>query len=169
MTLIEDMSETQRQAWITLLVDATVFFVFLKGMMTGLSINTLSAAGLSKFILGLIITTVILHIIIQSVFAARVRLEADQEDTSLKDERDLRIERKGATYGFWILAILLNILIGHIVIQNGIDSIPEIAENHQSFFDYRNTSHLVFALILATFLGDIVKNIVMIISYRSGE
>jgi len=166
MTYIEDMSETQRQAWITLLVDTAVFVVFIKGMTSGLSIDTLSAAGLSKFVLGLIVTTVILHIIIQSVFAGRTRLENEADDRGLKDERDIRIERKGASYGFYVLSILISILIGHIVIQNGLESIPEIAGKQQSFFDYTNTSHLVFALILAAFIGDMIKNAVMILSYR---
>lgn len=166
MTLIEDMSETQRQAWITLIVDMAVFVVFLKGMTTGKSIDTLSAAQLSSFVIGLIVTTIVLHIIIQSVFALRKRGEPDDD---FKDERDIRIERKGASYGFYVLSVLLSILIGHIVIQNGLDSIPKISEKHQSFFDYTNTSHLVFALILASFLADIVKNGIMILAYRMGE
>jgi len=132
-------------------------------MTTGFSIDTLSAADLSKLVLSLIIITIILHIIIQSVFAARTRgLEND-----LKDERDVRIERKGASYGFHILSIFLTIIIGHIVIQNGLDSLPDISEKHQAVFDYTNTSHLVFALITAAFLGDIIKNAVMLWAYRS--
>lgn len=166
MTLIEDMSETQRQAWITLIVDLVVFVVFLKGMTTGRSIDTLGASQLSSFVIGLIVTTIVLHIIIQSVFAARKRGEPDDD---LKDERDIRIEHKGASYGFYVLSILVSILIGHIVIQNGLNAIPEISEKHQSFFDYMNTSHLVFALIFATFLGDIAKNVVMLLAYRRGE
>jgi len=47
-----------------------------------------------------------------------------------------------------------------------LESIPEIAGKQQSFFDYTNTSHLVFALILAAFIGDMIKNAVMILSYR---
>ncbi len=162
MTRIEDMSETERQSWVTLIVDVAVFFIFIKGMTTAGSIDTLSAPALSSFILGLIITTVILHIIIQSIFAARKR----SEDDDLKDERDVRIERKGASYGFYVVAILLNILIGHIVIQNGIDALPNVTDRYEGFFDYTNTSHLVFALTFAAFLGDIVKNTVMILAYR---
>ena len=158
------MSETQRQAWITLLVDAIVFVIFLKGMTTGYSIDSLPAGALSSFVIGLIIATVFLHIIIQSVFAARVRLLDREEE--IKDERDIRMERKGATYGFYVLSIFLTILIGHIVIQNGLGAVPEIADHRQSFFDFTNPSHLVFALILATFIGDIVKNAVMIRSYQ---
>lgn len=163
MTLIEDMSETQRQAWITFIVDVTVFAIFIKGMTTAFSIDTLSAGGLSRFVISLIVATVILHIIIQSVFAARKRGEPDDD---FKDERDIRIERKGASYGFYALSILVSVLIGHIVIQNGIDAIPGTTEGYRGAFDYTNTSHLVFALIFATFIGDIIKNAVMIMAYR---
>jgi len=163
MVRIEDMSQTERQAWIALMVDVTVFVIFIKGMTTAFSIDTLSAAALSSLVIGLIVTTVVLHIIIQSVFTLRKRGDSDDD---VKDERDIRVERKGSTYGFYILAILVNILVGHIVIQNGLNAIPDITDKHQSFFDYTNTSHLVFALIFAAFLGDIVKNAVMIREYR---
>ena len=166
MTRIEDMSETQRQAWITLIVDVTVFVIFLKGMMTGGSIDTLSPGQLSAFVIGLIVMTVILHIIIQSVFAARKRGEPDDD---MKDERDVRIERKGASSGFFILAIFINILVGHIVIQNSVEGLADDRVSFVSVFDFTNTSHLVFVLLAAAFLADIVKNGVMILAYRSGE
>lgn len=162
MTRIEDMSETERQSWVTLIVDVVVFIIFLRAMTRGVSIESFDPAGLSKLVLGVIIVTVILHIIIQSIFAVRAR---GQED-NLKDERDTLIERKGSHLGFYVLSILLAILIGHIVIQNGLNAIPEISEKHQSVFDYTNTSHLVFALIFMTFMGDIVKNAVMVLAYR---
>ena len=161
MTL-EDMSETHRQSWITLIVDVAVFIVFWKAMTTGWSIDTLSPAGLSQLVIGLIIITIVLHIIIQSIFAVRTR----NDKTKDKDEWDIEIERKGATRGFYVLSIFLAIIVGHIVIQNGLNAIPEISEKHQTFFDYTNTSHLVFALITASFMGDIVKNATMILAYR---
>ncbi len=163
MTLIQDMSETQRQAWVTIIVDVCVFIYFLKKMTTAGSIDTLSASGLSTLMIGLIITTIILHAIIASVFA--VRKGGDGED-DIKDERDVRIERKGATYGFYFLAIFMNIIIGHIVIQNGLDNLPNTTAGYDGPFDYTNTSHLVFALTCAAFIGDIIKNGVMIWAYR---
>ena len=110
----------------------------------------------------MIITTIILHTVIASVFAGRKR----RDDDGLKDERDIRIERKGATYGFYFLAIFMNIIIGHIVIQNGLDNLPNTIAGYDGPFNYTNTSHLVFALTVAAFLGDIIKNGVMILAYR---
>ena len=166
MTRIEDMSETQRQAWITLIVDVAVFVIFLRGMMTGRSIDTLSPGHLSAFIISLIVTTIVLHIIIQAVFAARKRGEPDDD---LKDERDVRIERKGASYGFYVLTLFINLLVGHIVLQNSIEGLADDRVSFVSVFDFTNTSHLVFALLFAAFVADIIKNATMIIAYRRGE
>ena len=165
MTLIEDMSETQRQAWVTLIIDLFVFIYFLRTMTTSRSIDTLSANGLGSLMIGLIIMTIILHVVIAAVFAARGR----SDDEGLKDERDVRIERKGATYGFYFLAIFMNIIIGHIVIQNGFDNLPNTTAGYVGPFDYTNTSHLVFALTAAVFIGDIIKNGVMVLAYRGAN
>ena len=162
MTLIRDMSETQRQAWVTLIVDLFVFIYFLRAMTTSRSIDTLSSSGLVSLMIGVIITTIILHAVITAVFAARGR----SHDEGLKDERDVRIERKGATYGFYFLAIFMNIIIGHIVIQNGLENLPNTTAGYAGSFDYTNTSHLVFVLTAAAFIGDIIKNGVMVFAYR---
>lgn len=162
MTLIKDMSETQRQAWITLIVDVTVFVYFFRRATTSWRIDTLEPRELSLLFIGVIIATVIMHIIIQSIFAAR----AHSEEEDLKDERDVRIERKGAASGFYFLALCVNLIIGHIVLQNGIDVYPETAKGYRGLFDYTNTSHLVFALLFAAFMADIIKNSVMVSAYH---
>jgi len=170
MTLIQDMSETQRQAWITIIVDSAVFIYFFGKMTTAGSINTLSPHGLSKLMLGVIIFTVIMHAVINAVFAARMAKE-DIEEEGLKDERDIRIERKGNSYGFYVLAAFVYVIIFQVILQSGLDGIPNTGEDYgyKSWFDYQNTSHLVFALATASFVADIIKNGVMILAYRGGE
>lgn len=167
MTLIEDMSETQRQAWITLLVDCAVFIYFVGKMTFGRTIETLSAAGLGKIMLTIIIFTIVAHIIIHSVFGARLATK-NLEEGGLKDERDVRIERKGNSYGFHVLAAFVYVLIFQILLQNGLDGVPNTGADYgyKSWFDYTNTTHLVFGLASAAFIADIVKNLVMILAYR---
>ncbi len=165
MTRIEDMSETQRRAWMTLIVDVAVFLVFLRGATTDWSIDTLSAGGQTSLFIGVIIMTIILHAIIASLFEQRQR----KDDITDKDERDINIERKGASYGFYFLAIFLNLIVGHIVLQNSFDNFPEATAGYDAVFDYRNTSHLVFALLSAAFIGDIIKNATMIFAYHWGR
>lgn len=163
MTKIEDMSETQRQAWTTLIVDSFVFLYFLKNITTDWSIDTLSSGRLTELFLGVIITTIILHAVIASVFAARKRAE----DEDIKDERDIEIERKGASYGFGFLAVFLNIIVGHIVLENSINGLENVTAGYTGLFTFTNPSHLVFALLSAAFIGDIIKNATMILAYRN--
>jgi len=167
MTYIEDMSETQRQAWITLIVDVFVFIYFVGKITGGFTILTLSASGLSYLMLKVVIITVIMHAIIHGVFAARRR----GDDDLIKDERDIRIERKGNSYGFFILAAFLYVIIFQILLQNGFDGLDNPQSNHsyKSWFDYTNTTHLVFALTAASFVADIVRNGVMIMTYRGHD
>ena len=63
----------------------------------------------------------------------------------------------------------MNIIIGHIVIQNGFDNLPNTTACYVGPFDYTNTSHLVFALTAAVFIGDIIKNGVMVLAYRGAN
>jgi len=167
MTYIEDMSETQRQAWITLIVDVFVFIYFVGKITGGFTILTLSASGLSYLMLKVVIITVIMHAIIHGVFAARRR----SDDDLIKDERDIRIERKGNSYGFFILAAFLYVIIFQILLQNGFDGLDNPQSNHsyKSWFNYTNTTHLVFALTAASFAADIVRNSVMIMTYRGHD
>ena len=162
MTRIEDMSETQRKAWMTLIVDVAVFLYFIKAMTTDFAVDTLSSGALISLFIGIIVITIIMHAVIASIFA--VRKNADEPD--FKDERDIKIERKGASYGFYFLAIFLNIIVGHIILQNSIEGLEGELGDYQGPFDFRNTSHLVFALLSAAFIGDIIKNGIMILSYR---
>ena len=75
MTRIEDMSETQRQSWITLLADGAVFIWLWQKMTIGLSPQVVHS-GMGEFgalIIRAIIITVILHAVIASIFELRKR------------------------------------------------------------------------------------------------
>ena len=71
MTKIEDMSEPQRQAWITLLADGAVFAYFWSKTTIGLS-PKLIHTNIKEFggiILSVVIVTVILHAVIAAIEA----------------------------------------------------------------------------------------------------
>jgi len=155
MIRLEDMSETHRQAWATLIVDVTVFIFFLQKMVVGDSVNDYAPKELVGIFVGLIIVTIILHAVIASVFAVRKR----SDDTELKDERDIKIERKGASYGFYFLAVVMNIMAGQLLLETSIT-------DYQGVVTMTNTSHLFFVLVSAAFIGDIIKNGVMVLSFR---
>lgn len=162
MTLIEDMSETERQSWMTLMVDVCVFIWFVGKMTYGSfmnwSLETHSPGGLVSIFVGVIVVTIILHAVIAGVFEMRKRADHSEE----KDERDINIARRGAAAGFAFLAIAVNVIAAQIIIENSI-------EGYEFWLSLKNTSHMVFVLLGSAFIGDIIKNGVMVYAYRGHE
>ena len=157
MTKIEDMSEPQRQAWITLLADGAVFVYFWSKTTIGLSpqlIHT-NIEEFGEIILSVVIATVILHAVIASIFDMRKRKEAYE-----KDERDITIERKGAHWGYrlmqWGVGGVIITLLAHNLI--GIDYKPPVS--------IQKPAEIVFALLVVSYVADLVKQGIMIWAYR---
>lgn len=159
MTKLEDMSETERQSWMTLLVDVSVFIWFVSKMTYGrfpnLSLETISPDGLMKLYISVIVITLILHAVIAAIFAARRRSDHTEE----KDERDILIDRKGAAYGFGFLAVMLNIVTFMYLFENTVDG-------YDFWLSLNNVSHMFFVLLSLAFVGDIIKNTVMVLAFR---
>ena len=156
MTKIEDMSETQRQAWITLLADGAVFAYFWSNTTMGLSpqlIHT-NMEGFSRIILSVVIVTIIVHSVIGAIFDMRKRKEAYK-----KDERDIAIERKGAHWGYrlmqWGLGGIIVTLLMHNLIS---DYAPPIS--------IQKPAEIIFAMLVVSYVADLVKQGVMIWAYR---
>lgn len=160
MTMIADMSEPERQSWVTLMADVCVFSIFLKAMTSGslptdISINTHGASDLVGVYISIIVATIIIHAVIASIFALRGKAEGFE-----RDERDVEIERKGARNGFWIVSIAINIIIFQLLVEN---SLPG---DYQPLFSVLSPSHMFFALMGTMFLGDIVYRTTMVLAYR---
>jgi len=158
VTRIEDMSEPQRQAWITLLADGAVFVYFWSKTTIGLSpqlIHT-NIEEFSEIILGVIIATVICHSVIGAIFDMRKRKEAYE-----KDERDIAIERKGAHWGYRLMqwgvgGIIITLLLHNLV---GPDYAPPVS--------IQKPAEIIFALIVVGYVADLIKQGVVIWAYRT--
>lgn len=157
MTKIEDMSEPERQAWITLLADGAVFAYFWSKTTIGLS-PKLIHTNINEFgeiILGVVIVTVILHAVIAAIFDLRKRKEPYE-----KDERDITIERKGAHWGYrlmqWGVGGVIVTLLLHSLI--GTNYIPPIS--------IQKPAEIIFALMVVSYIADLVKQGIMIWAYR---
>jgi len=157
VTKIEDMSEPQRQAWITLLADGAVFVYFWSKTTIGLSpqlIHT-NIEEFGEIILSVVIATVILHAVIASIFDMRKRKEPYE-----KDERDITIERKGAHWGYrlmqWGVGGVIITLLAHNLI--GIDYKPPVS--------IQKPAEIVFALLVVSYVADLMKQGIMIWAYR---
>ena len=157
MTKIEDMSEPERQAWITLLADGAVFAYFWSKTTIGLS-PRLIHTEMKEFggiILSVVIATVIVHAIIASIFEMRKRKDAYQ-----KDERDITIERKGAHWGYRLMqwgvgGVIVTLLLHNMV---GADYTPPIS--------IEKPAEIIFALLVVSYIADLVKQGIMILAYR---
>ena len=158
MTKIEDMSEPQRQAWITLLADGAVFVYFWSKTTIGLSpqlIHT-NIEEFGEIILSVVIATVILHAVIASIFDMRKRKEAYE-----KDERDITIERKGAHWGYRLMqwgvgGVIVTLLLHNVV---GADYAPPSP--------IQKPAEIIFVLIIVSYVADLVKQAVVIWAYRT--
>ncbi|PHR92269.1 MAG: hypothetical protein COA69_07760 [Robiginitomaculum sp.] len=159
MTSIADMSEQERQSWMTLLADICVFSVFWSQMVRGKSIESLSPGDLMGVYIGIIVMTIILHIIIASIFALR-----SPKDDNAKDERDVEIERKGARNAFWVVSILINIIIAVLLAENSVGE-GYLGPN-MGLLSVLSPSHMFFALMSTAFIGDIVYRATMVWAYR---
>lgn len=165
-TRLEDMSEVERRSWATLIVDVSVFIWFLNKMTTGgLSrpqLSTTDASDIVGIFIGAIIATIVLHAVIAGIFALRAG-----EDKGEKDERDITIERRGAAAAFWVLTVTINIIAITLLLEYaGADGANTNLDGYTPLYSFINPPAMVFALIVLSFVGDIVKNAVMVVSYR---
>lgn len=109
---------------------------------------------MGHFLSGLIILTIILHSAIAAVFEI-----VSKQDKSERDERDIEIERRGAFWGYRILQIGLGVVIvgmfmGHV-----------IGADYQAPLQFLSPVQIIFSLIVASYIADLVKHAVMIHGY----
>jgi len=114
-------------------------------------------ADFGEIILGVIIVTVILHAVIAAIFDMRKRKDAFEKD---EHERDIEIERKGAHWGYRLMqwgvgGIIVMIFLHHM---GGSDFIAPIS--------IEKTAEIIFALLVVSYVADLVKQGVMIWAYR---
>lgn len=158
MTKIEDMSETERASWTTLLADGAVFIYFWQKTTMG-GVPRLAHTDMAEFggiIARVIILTVILHVAISLFFEMRKRNEPYE-----KDERDIQIERKGALWGYRLMQYGAGAIIVTMLLHAGIgaDYTPSIS--------LEKPTEIIFGLLVVSYVADLVKHAVMIHAYRA--
>jgi len=157
VTKIEDMTEPQRQAWITLLADGAVFAYLWTKSTIGLSPKLIHTQmdDFGKIIISVIIATIIFHSVIGAIFDMRKRKEPYE-----KDERDITIERKGAHWGYRLMQWGIGGIIIVLLLQ------------HSEWKDYsppismQKPAEIIFALMIVNYVADLVKHGIMIWTYR---
>ena len=156
MTKIQDMSSTQRNSWLVLLADGAVFAWFWQKMTVGLSPIPIAydMREFSEIVLGVILSTVILHIVISSIFQI-----ASGSEKSGRDERDVLIERQGSVWGYRILQIGLGVVVVGMLLSAAVD------EGYNFLIAFSSPVQIIFGLMVASYVADLVKHAVMIHGY----
>ena len=158
MTRIADMSEPQRQAWITLLADGAVFTYLWSKSTIGLS-PKLIHTQMEEFggiILGVIIVTVICHAVMSAIFDMRKRKEPCETD-----ERDIAMERKGAHWAYRIMQFGIGAIIVTLLLH------------HSAWSDYappmsmKTPAEIIFALLVVSYIAGLAKQAIVIWAYRA--
>ena len=156
MAKIQDMSRTERQSWLVLLADGTVFFWLWQKMTMGLSPVPIAydMNEFGKIILSAVALTVVLHVIISTIF----ELSAKDEKGG-RDERDDLIERRGAFWGYRILQTGIGIVVvGMFLAAISGEGVP-------NFYTISTPVQIIFALMVTSYVADLVKHGVMIHGY----
>ena len=156
MTKIQDMSSTQRNSWLVLLADGAVFAWFWQKMTVGLSPIPIAydMREFSEIVLGVILLTVIIHIVISSIFQI-----ASGSEKSGRDERDVLIERQGSVWGYRILQIGLGVVVVGMLLSAAVD------EGYNFLIAFSSPVQIIFGLMVASYVADLVKHAVMIHGY----
>lgn len=157
MTKLEDMSEPERQSWITLLADGAVFLYLWQAMTQGYGFKaqSFSPSEIGGLFVNVVIVTIILHTAIALIFEMRKR-----KDPFTKDERDIRITAKGAHVGYSALQIGVGIVLISLLFQY------LAGDRYQGPVSVIKPVDMVFALCVISYGADLLKQAVQIYHYR---
>ena len=157
MTKLEDMSEPERQSWLTLLADGAVFIYVWQKMTQGFGFKaqSFSPDEIGEIFLGVVIVTVILHASIAAIFDMRKRKDPFEED-----ERDVRIAGHGNDIGYKALQFGVGAIIITLVLQY------IVGDDFQSPFSVIEPVEMIFALCVISYIADLLKHGLQIYHYR---
>mgnify|MGYP000430200998 CR=1 FL=1 len=158
MSIIADMSEPERQSWVTFLADGLVFIWFWKAVAPGWSLlpDAFSPEETAGLFLKLVIITIVYHVAISLAFALR-RGKGNVE----RDERDLDIQSYGTRVGYLALhfglgALIVSALLSYII---GDDYLSPIALTTPFQF--------IFAMTFISYVADLSRHGAALLRYRT--
>tara|TARA_R110002096_G_scaffold416576_2_gene619236 strand:- start:49464 stop:49919 length:456 start_codon:yes stop_codon:yes gene_type:complete len=149
-----DLSNREKEIWIELVVSmAVAIYYFTNAYNAGALFNIVNAE-LGKVVVNAIILSITSTIVLSIVFK--------QKSTEAKDERDIAIESKANSYSYYGLCVFITIIIGHIMISEGI-----------GYFDNEtpvslDSSAIMHLLLVSMIVAGAIKSVTQIIHYRYG-
>lgn len=158
MSIVESMSEPERQSWITLIADGLVFTWFWKTMAPGWSLvpDNFTPSETGGLFLKLVIITIFYHIVISLAFEFRRR-----QGGLAKDERDLEIQSFGTRVGY----MTLELGMGFIIVTALLSYV--LSETYSPPFALTTPVQFIFALTFLSYVAELLRHGVAVIQYRA--
>lgn len=158
MSIIENMSEPERQSWITLIADSFVFIWFWKAMAPGWSLvpDNFTPSETGGLFLKLVIITIFYHIVISLVFEFRRRKGGVE-----KDERDLEIQSFGTRVGYTALQLGVGVIIV-VALMSYV-----VGETYQPPYKLTTPVQFIFALTFVSYVSDLLRHGAAVVRYRA--
>lgn len=157
MSIVENMSEPERQSWVTFMADGLVFLWFWKMIAPGWSLSPVnfSPSETGELFFKLIIVAIFYNAIIGAVFALRRRHNGVD-----RDERDVEIQSFGSRVGYMALQfgvglIIVGILLSYV--RGGDFTSP---------LNFDAPVEILFSLVCISYLADLLRHGVIIAHYR---
>lgn len=158
MTRLEDMSEPERESWVTFIADALVFAWFWKTMAPGWSLtpDAFTPEQLGRVFLTLVIITIIYHIIIRLFFEIRRRDAAIEHD-----ERDDLIQSASSKLAYGVLQFGAGFIgvVGLLSYIGGVDYVAPLRID--------TPVQYVFSIVVASYVASLVRHGSAIIRYSA--
>lgn len=157
MSVAEKRALTEVVLWSVALVYAWIRFTAgweLGGQSFGLQVVEQRAGQMLTTYLGVGIFAAIIQIGLYSLLRAR------GEDVEFSDERDQMIETRSNQIAYWTGAAILNVIIIHVIASEA------FARGREMQLDLASPTGVVFALLVAMLLQEIVRNGARLVLYR---
>lgn len=158
MSIIADMSEPERQSWVTFLADGLVFIWFWKTVAPGWSLvpDAFSPSETAGLYLRLVIITIFYHAAISIIFALRRR-----KDNVDKDERDLEIQSFGTQVGYLALHFGLGVLIVTALLSY------IVGDTYTPTIALTTPFQFIFAMTFISYAADLSRHGAALLRYRT--
>lgn len=154
-----ELSFREKSIWISLVSTLTIFGYYFYNILglSGMSEELAKATAL-ELLVKTIILTVIVEVIFQSMLAATNHKAAEMGG----DERDKLFEFRGNSWGYWVLAVGVIVVIGHVLAQESVlDTKP--------IFERLEIPLLTAHLLMFTFiLSEVARFSGQLFYYRRG-
>ena len=157
MPLAEKRALTEIVLWSVALAYVWIRFTTgweLAGQSFGLEVVEQGAGRLFAAYLGVGIFAVVVQIGLYGYFSAK------GEDVEFRDERDRMIETRANQVTYWTGAAMLNVIIVHVIATEA------FARGRALPLDLASPTGIVFALLAALLLQEIVRNVTLLALYR---